>query len=512
MAKSPKQIAQEAQSLATLWGFNPNLHLDPAAVSNGQAAQDFANSIAAKHGDEAHALHLLEALAKEYQLDVAKVLVQFASDIAAVPGHTGDVLSIGIAIGKLIFAGPVTVAQAVKDIAGAFASNKLTPAQTLAILAGLSGPGATGTGYASTVPDLAADIGNLVPQSLSAGTAVHLLLALVQAANKELRSWEVFGSAAGTEIMALFKGGKITSLQDTINILTVFVNDIGSGGLVLNAMVNAGLAGDQMVTLVFASAVEKTFPFQYIGVLAVNLTDQQQAVIAGQIVQTSKAGLFGINDAAGNILKGAVTYPEGATIPTGALSLGAAGGLHFLFQLALAFGDDSVAHVEIGGAIGAAFADHDLPEYFPPLQAALGEAGITVPTIATALGLLCGIADGGLDLDAQYVVGHQIGWLCQTSGLPLGVASQAIIDGIVARSGSGPALVGNIRGKTALNLLLALGNALTWSTPIEKAIGSAIGELRAKKLLMDGDLISGLNAAVQKGEITDAVGAALLAS
>jgi hypothetical protein len=381
-------------------------------------------------------------------------------------------------------------------------------------VAGLSGAGATGTGYSSTAPYLAADIGNLVPQSLSAGTAVHLLLALVQAANKELRAWEIFGSAAGAEIMALFKGGKIASLQDTVNILTGSVNDIGSGGLVLNAMVKAGLAGDQMAALVFASAIEKTFPFRYIGALAVNLTDAQQGLIAGQIVQTAKAGLVGITDAASNILKGAETYPEGSNFPAGTLSgplsLGAAGGLHFLFQLAIAFGDDSVRHVEIGGAIGAAFANHDLAEYFPPLQDALGEVGITVPTIATALGLLCGIADGGVDLDAQYVVGHQIGWLCQMSGLPLDVASQAMIEGIVARSGSGPALVGNIRGTTALNLLLALGNALTWSTPIQKAVGSAIGELLAKKLLTNDDAVAGLNTALQKGEITDAVLVALV--
>jgi hypothetical protein len=512
MAKTPKQIAQEAQSLASGWNFKPNLHLDPASVKSGLAAQDFANSIAAKRGDEPHAVQLLEGLARQYQLDAAAVLVQFAGDITAVPGHAGDALSIGIAIGQLIPVGQVTVAQAVKDIAGAFASNKLTAAQALAILAGLNAYGGAGTDGWSTAPSLAADIGNLVPQSISAGTAVHLLLALVQAANKELRAWEIFGAAAGAEITALSKGGQITSLQDTVNILTGTVNDVGSGGLVLNAMVKAGLEGDQMATLVFASAVEQTFPFRYIGALAVNLTDAQQGAIAGQIVQKYKADQVGLTDATSNILKGAATYPEGATIPTGAPSLGAAGGLHFLFQLALAFGDDSVAHVEIGGAIGTAFANHDLTEYFPPLQDALNAAGINLSTLAAALGLLCGIADGGVDLDAQYVVGHQIGWLCQASGLPLDIASKEFIGGIVARTGSGPALFGNIRGTTALNLLLGLGNALSWSTSLEKAIGAAIGELLAKKLLTNDEAVAGLNTALHKNEITDAVLVALVTS
>jgi hypothetical protein len=179
MAKSPVQIAHEAQQLAASDHFDASkIHFDKKSVGNGVTAKDFAQSVAAGHGSEADALSLLSRLAEAYFLDPANVLVQFATDIAAVPGHAGDASAIGLAIAKLVSTGKTSVALSILDVANAFASSKLPPAQAFAMLNSI------GAGdYGRTATSFANDIGDLVPQPLSADAAVALLLAMVQAAS-----------------------------------------------------------------------------------------------------------------------------------------------------------------------------------------------------------------------------------------------------------------------------------------------------------------------------------------
>jgi hypothetical protein len=276
--------------------------------------------------------------------------------------------------------------------------------------------------------------------------------------------------------MALFNAGKIASLQQVVNDLTQTL-DVGDGTLILNAMVQSGLPADQAAAFVIVSPLDKQLACQFLGGLAVNLSPKREALVAGVIVAMINSGEIATADAATAILAGAATYPQGIL-----------GGLHLLLVLAVAFGTDAAAqHVEIGSAIGAAIASHQLTEYFPQMQAATGSGGLGL-TVAATVHLLCGAARS-VDTNTQYTIGYQIAWI----GLSWAIDSLAFVDDIDAVTGSGG--VGFVSDAIALNLLLALGNTFGWPMELLTAVGTEIGKLVVNGPLTKTEALNGLGAA-----------------
>src|SRR5215472_18514116 len=109
-----------SQQLNQIAGFDTShLHLDAASMQSGETEKEVAAAVGGGHTDDAHALHLLEAVAATDHTSVTQALAVFGADMASKAGHHGDGLVVGIEIGHLIANGTVSPMQALHDIGAA---------------------------------------------------------------------------------------------------------------------------------------------------------------------------------------------------------------------------------------------------------------------------------------------------------------------------------------------------------------------------------------------------------
>ena len=473
-------------------GFDTSgLDLSAGALQSGTAEAAVAHAVAIGQGTEANAMHLLEVVAAQNNVNVGQALAGFAEQITHAAGHTNDWGVVGREVASQISGGQLTAASAMQGIEAALTGKTITPDHAVSLLSGLAA-----AGDASLQATIGGELTALVAHNQISGDRV--MVAITDAVSKGVMTGDhavsvLAGVASGAnQTLLTAAGAEIAGLIGQ-NYVTAghAMTDIDS------AVAANKLGGDQAITLLAGVAAAGTLDLQAaagreIGSLvsshkvtaAQAIADLDSAVSGHALGGTAAVGMLAGIAAASPDSFSAASAEIGALVKSGNLT-GA--------QAAAALASATVVS-DAGVAAGAAHlvaAQIDAGTILTnDVFTNLHKSASSIDGEVTALAAL----GGGGSVTLQSAVQSKIASLIMTNSVS---TAQAMVD-------IGAAAIGNrCTGDQAIDLMLhvaatpsSTGTVLGGSAATLAAVGSEIATMVASGAIGASQAMKDLGAAV----------------